>query len=524
MLLTFVIIYWLVSIAIGLYASLRVHNTKDYAVASRALPFYVVTATVFATWFGSETVLGIPATFLKEGLHGVVADPFGASLCLILVGLFFAKPLYRLNLLTIGDYYRLRFGRTVELVTTVAIVISYLGWVAAQIKALGLVFFVLSNGAVSEHLGMILGAGSVLIYTLFGGMWSVAITDFIQMIVIVIGLLYIGWDVSGSVGGVGTVIAHAQSAGKFHFWPAPNLNEIVFFVGTWITMMFGSIPQQDVFQRVQSSKNEFIAVWASVLGGSLYFCFAFIPMFLAYCATLIAPDLVAKYIDTDSQLILPQLVLQKVPLIAQIMFFGALLSAIKSCASATLLAPSVTFSENLLRPILKAWKPHLTDKHFLRWMQGVVLVFTSVVTYIAMSSDLPIYNLVENAYKVTLVAAFVPLLLGVYWKRATTQGAIMSMILGLATWIPLEVIANQNAAPEWLQVWLPHFVGFIVALISFVLFSFLPQIVRTPPIPVPGGARSDHHPHHHPSQHTHEQPVLAGAAGHTHHLGKSNGS
>ena len=149
MLLWFVIIYWVISVAIGLYAARRVHNTSDFAVAGRHLPFYMVTATVFATWFGSETVLGIPATFLKDNLRGVVADPFGASLCLILVGLFFAAPLYRMNLLTIGDFYKKRFGRGVEVLTTLAIVISYLGWVGAQITALGLVFNVVSDGAIS---------------------------------------------------------------------------------------------------------------------------------------------------------------------------------------------------------------------------------------------------------------------------------------------------------------------------------------------------------------------------------------
>ncbi|MFT4173747.1 MAG: sodium:solute symporter family protein [Rhodocyclaceae bacterium] len=487
MLLTFVIIYWLVSIGIGLYAALRVHNTKDFAVASRALPFHIVVATVFATWFGSEAVLGIPATFLQEGLGGVLADPFGSSLCLVIVGLFFAKPLYRLNLLTVGDYYRLRFGRTVEIITTLCIVVSYLGWVAAQIKALGLVFYVLSDGAISQELGMALGSASVLIYTLFGGMWSVAITDFIQMIVIVVGLIYLGWDVGNMAGGVTTVVAHAAAAGKFEFWPDFNLNAIVLFIGTLITMMFGSVPQQDVFQRVQSSANENIAVKATVLGAILYFCFTFIPMFLAYCATLIAPELVAQYIDTDSQLILPKLLLEKAPLFAQVMFFGALLSAIKSCASATLLAPSVTFAENLLRPILLRARPALTDKQFLRWMQGVVLVFTVVVTTIAMHTTLSIYGLVENAYKVTLVAAFVPLALGVYWKRSTTQGAVVSMVLGLASWVVLEV-----SAPAWTEVWLPHFVGFLVSLVSFIAFSLLPQWVRTPPIPQPGGV---HHTH-----------------------------
>jgi len=511
-LLAFVIIYWLISIAIGLFAALRVHNTTDYAVASRALPFYVVTATVFATWFGSETVLGIPSEFLNNGLSGVVEDPFGASLCLILVGLFFAKPLYRLNLMTIGDYYRLRFGRTVELVTTVAIVISYLGWVAAQIKALGLVFYVLSDGGVSQDLGMMLGAASVLIYTLFGGMWSVAITDFIQMIVIVVGLLYIGWDVGERAGGVMHVIDHARAAGKFNFWPEFKLDAIVMFVGTWITMMLGSIPQQDVFQRVQSSASEGIAKWASVLGGSLYFVFAFIPMFLAYCAVLIAPDIVAKYSAEDTQLILPKLVKSDyVPLFAQIMFFGALLSAIKSCASATLLAPSITFSENFLRPILKVWKPGLTDRQFLRAMRVVVLLFTCGVTAFAMLSDQSIYDLVGNAYKVTLVVAFVPLVLGIYWKRSTTQGAVMSMALGLITWISLEVAAAQTVPPEWLGIWLPHLVGFLVALVAFVFFSWCPQMLKTPPIPTPESARQARlQEHGHPAAHR--------GAAHTQHM------
>jgi SSS family transporter len=475
MLLSFVIAYWLVSIAIGLYAALRVHNSRDYAVAGRSLPMYVVTATVFATWFGSETVLGIPATFLKEGLHGVVADPFGASLCLILVGVFFAKPLYRLNLLTIGDYYRKRFGRTIEILTTICIVISYLGWVAAQIKALGLVFNVLSDGAVSQATGMWLGSGSVLIYTLFGGMWSVAITDFIQMIVIVIGLVFIGWEVSDQAGGVSVVIRHAISTGKFNFWPEATPSAIVPFVAAWLTMMLGSIPQQDVFQRVQSSANEKIAVRASVLGGSLYFFFAFIPMFLAYSATLIAPDLVAKYINTDSQLILPKLVLEKAPLFAQVLFFGALLSAIKSCASATLLAPSVTFSENLLRPLLRTFKPDLRDHQFLRVMQAVVLVFTAVVTTIAVNSKLSIYGLVENAYKITFVAAFVPLAFGMYWKKATTQGAIASMLLGTMSWLALE-----TTSPAWTAMWPPQFVGFLVSLAMMILFSLLPQQIPTP--------------------------------------------
>src|SRR5271154_6994889 len=279
MLLWFVIIYWVISVGIGLYVGKFVHNSGDYALAGRKLPLYVVTATVFATWFGSETVLGIPATFLTDGLHGVIADPFGSSLCLVLVGLFFARPLYRMNLLTIGDYYRKRFGRPVEMLTSLCIVISYLGWVGAQIKALGLVFNVVSDGAITQQWGMIIGASTVLVYTMLGGMFSVAITDFIQMIIIVLGMLYIGWEVSGLVpGGVVAVVSHAAEHGKFHMMPELNAKDVLAFFAAWITMMLGSIPQQDVFQRVQSAKTENIAANSSILGGVMYFCFAFVPM------------------------------------------------------------------------------------------------------------------------------------------------------------------------------------------------------------------------------------------------------
>jgi Na+/proline symporter len=468
MLLWFVIIYWVISVAIGLYAARFVHNTRDYAVAGRRMPMYIVTATVFATWFGSETVLGIPATFIKEGFSGVVADPFGSSLCLVLVGLFFARPLYRMNLLTIGDYYRKRYGRSVEMLTTLCIVISYLGWVGAQIKALGLVFNVVSDGNISQQAGMIIGASTVLVYTMLGGMFSVAITDFIQMIIIVLGMLYIGWEVSGIAGGVGTVVSHAAANDKFHLLPALNAKDIILFFTAWITMMLGSIPQQDVFQRVQSAKDENTAARSSILGGVLYFCFAFIPMFLAYSASLIDPKMVAANLEGDSQHILPNLILSPiVPLFAQIMFFGALLSAIKSCASATLLAPSVSFSENILKPFF----PRISDRNFLRMNRVVLFAFTCLVTVFALNSDSDIYHMVENAYKVTLVGAFVPLTMGLYWKRATGLGGLLSVVLGLVVWIAAERFTPEAIIPPQLAGVLASFLGMIVGSLAFRSFE-----------------------------------------------------
>ncbi|HEY8963938.1 MAG TPA: sodium:solute symporter, partial [Alphaproteobacteria bacterium] len=280
---------------------------------------------------------------------------------------------------------------------------------------------------------------------------------------------YIGNEISGIVpGGVSGVIDHASAAGKFEFWPDMNSAAILGFIAAWVTMMFGSIPQQDVFQRMQSAKTIKIAVWASVLGGVLYFIFTFVPMFLAYSATLIDPNMVAAKMEEDSQLILPTLILEHAPLFAQIVFFGALLSAIKSCASATLLAPSVMFTENILRPML----PRLDDKRLLKLMRTVTASFTVMVTFYAMFSDSSIFEMVENAYQVTLVAAFIPLLSGIFWSKATKQGALLSIVAGSAVWVWLMAF-GETAWPE-----MPAQLGGLFAsAIGMVVGSLAPQII-----------------------------------------------
>lgn len=468
MLLWFVTLYLLVSVGIGLYAATRVHNSRDFVVAGRHLPLPVVTATVFATWFGAETVLGVPAVFVQEGMGGVAADPFGASMCLVIAGLFFAPLLYRMNLLTIGDYYRARYNSAVELIMTICIMISYLGWVSAQVVALGLVFNVVSGGAISEQAGMIIGISVVLGYTIFGGMWSVALLDFVQMTVIMAALLLIAVLISGDAGGVGVVVNHAQAAGKLQLFPSGGLEVWIPFIGALVTMMLGSIPQQDVFQRMTSAKNEKTAVRGTVLGGGLYFAFAFIPMFLAYSATLIDPDFFNGLIETDSQMILPNLIMNHTPMFAQVLFFGALLSAIMSTASATLLAPSVMFTENILKHF--ALK-HMSDQQMLRTMRIILLAFGGMVLWFSLNSELGIFHMVENAYKITLVGAFVPLVFGLYWKRAGNQGALLSIVLGIGSWLLMETIQPDT-------YWPPQLVGLLMSVVGMLAGSLLPNMMR----------------------------------------------
>ena len=465
MLLTLVIVYLLVTIAIGLWAARRVKNTADFAIAGRHLPLVMIVTTTFATWFGSETVLGIPAKFVEGGLGGVVEDPFGAGTCLILVGLFFAAKLYRMTLLTISDYYRERYGRTVEVICSLIIILSYLGWVSAQVTALGLVFNLLSGGAIGVPLGMVIGTASILAYTLFGGMWSVAVTDFIQMIILVVGLAVIAVFAADMAGGADKVIALASSKELFKFLPEPSADQIILFIAAAITMMFGSIPQQDVFQRVMSAKDVKAATRGPVIGGACYILFAFVPMFLVTSALIIMPEQASVLIKEDPQKVLPTLVLEKMPFVMQVLFFGALLSALKSTASATLLAPSVTFVENIWRQFF----PRVSDRRELFTMRLAVLIFSvCVCAYAIALQGTPIYDMVSGAYQVTLVGAFVPLVAGLYWRRATTQGAIFSIVLGILTWLLFMLTPAGAVFPGQLA-------GFLAALAGMAIGSLGPQ-------------------------------------------------
>jgi Na+/proline symporter len=345
------------------------------------------------------------------------------------------------------------------------------------VVALGLVFNVLSSNAITQQEGILIGAAVVLLYTLFGGMWSVALTTLVQMTVIVVGLLWIAKLVGDmpAVGGIAPVIEHAAAAGKFEFWPPLEWAAIVTFVAGLLTMGLGSIPQQDVFQRANTSRTETIAVWGTVIGGALYFLFAAVPIYLTYSATLVDPAMTATLLADDAQLVLPSFVKGHLPLYAQIIFYGALLSVIMSTASGTLLAPSVTISEN----IIKEFMPHhrMSQKKLLWITRSVVVAFTLLVVAYSLwslESETSIHEMVANAYKVTLACAFVPLVAGLYWKRATNSGAGLSILLGFLVWVAMELIAPDAALP-------PQFAGLIASAFGMIAGSLGPQLKLAQP-------------------------------------------
>lgn len=383
-----VIAYVLIMIPIGLYASRKVKTTGDYVLAGRSLPFYMALATVFATWFGSESILGASSKFAEGGFSAVVEDPFGAALCLIIAGLFFNRKLYNLSFLTIGDYFKHRYNTLIAVFLSLAIIISYFGWVAAQFLALGLVLSTVIP-TLSLSWAIFLSASVVCLYTFFGGMYSVALLDTVQSAVIIIGLVSIFVYALMKIGGIDVFLAQTPP----EFWKVTpslkgSLTEWIIFMTALMTIGLGSIPQQDVYQRAMSAKSATVSVWASVVGGLLYFSIVLIPLFIAGIARILYPEVLAD----DPQNLILTLVGDHTPIVLQVLFFGALISAIISTASGALLAPGTLLAENIIKPFFN----NISDTLRLHIIRTAVIFIAVGGVILAVRDDAHIYELVAD--------------------------------------------------------------------------------------------------------------------------------
>ncbi|HYC85204.1 MAG TPA: sodium:solute symporter family protein [Chryseosolibacter sp.] len=428
MLLGAILAYLVITILIGFWTSRRVQTSDDFLLAGRSLPLMLGSTALFATWFGSETVFGASAEFLEHGLYGVIEDPFGAALCLVLFGLFFARKLYNLRLLTLGDFFKVRFGARTELVASLFLAPPYLGYIAAQLVAMGLILNVVTGMAVWH--GIIASAAVVTLYTYVGGMWAITITDFIQTIIIISGLLVLAVILAERAGGFQHIISTVPPE-DFRFLPRPGFKEIVTYVAAWCVLGLGSLPSQDVFQRSMSSASARTAEWSCFVGAFMYLTVAMLPLFISLCTKLLYPHEAAG----DTQLALPNMVLRHTPVAVQVLFLGSLLSAVMSTTSSAILAPASIFSENLIKPLMKH---RLSDRHFLVLTRMSVLFFSVSATVMACLRS-NIYELVGESSILSLVSLFAPLTFGLYWKRSSAAGALLSMVFGMAAWIIFEV-------------------------------------------------------------------------------------
>lgn len=452
MLFAFVVLYLLGTLAIGWWAGRKVHNVADFAVAGRNLPLFLAASATFATWFGTETVMGASSEFVQHGLLGVIEDPFGAALCLLLVGVFLARPLYRMNLITFGDYFKIRFGRATELVGSLCMIPSYFSWIAAQFIAIGIILNRLLPSLPVSY-GLWIGAILVITYTYIGGMWAISITDFVQTIFIIVGLLIVAVYMSEKISP--TTVIQSQPKDFFNFFPKAGWNNWVTYFAAWITIGWGSVPQQDVFQRVMAAKDEKTAVRSGVVAAGMYLTVAMLPLFIALSAKALYPELMAG----DPQNLIPDMVLLHTGLPIQALFFGALISAILSTASGAVLAPATVVGENLIKPLF----PTLSDAALLKVLRGAV-VGVALISAAMGSFRGNIYELVGESSALSLVSLFVPLVGGLYWKRASLVGSVGSMVVGMLVW--LGALWAKTSFP-------PMLIGLIGSILAMIIGSLI---------------------------------------------------
>jgi SSS family transporter len=432
MLAIFIPIYLAITLAIGFWASRRIKTTDDFTLAGKSLSTSFVGVTLFATWFGANQIMGNPGYFVENGFSSFITLVLSGCVCLFLVGAFYARKLYRLNIITVGDFFRIRFSKKMDLAVSVLMVFAYPHWIAAQLVALSYLFQ--SVFGIQIEYGIMTGAIIVVIYTYIGGMWAVSYTDMLQGALILVGLVILLVNILDLTGGIRPLMEN-RPASFFSIFPEEGLDNWSEYIAMILAFSVGAIPVQEIYQRVFSARSERAAVNGLYLGGILLMIIPSIPLVIATAAAHLHPDLMG--VD-HGQNIIPFTVSTMASTPVQILFYGALISAILSTSSGAMLAPATVIGENLIKP----YYPKMKDKTLLLWTRLSVILVAVISCYFAIS-DANIVGLVVASLSLILVCVFAPFTFGLFWKRASVFGAWSAIIVGGLTWFIGYILDTQ---------------------------------------------------------------------------------
>lgn len=435
----FVFIYLLLTLGIGVLAAQRVRTSSDFCLAGQKLPVWMCSASMFSTWYGAETIVGAPSEFLQSGMIGIIEDPFGTTLCFLLLGRFFARKIYQLNFLTVSDFIKQRYGPHFEKLFSIMMMMCYLGWVGAQFLAMSVVLQ--STTGVDASLGLWLSAALVCAYTLLGGMWSVSYNDTIQSCVIIFSLIFIALMVWFNIDFSTVRFSDQTLTGVrlFSFYPEQGgFFDWVKYISSWIAIGFGSISGQDVFQRVMSAKSEQVAARSAYYSAGFYLIFGLVPVFITYLLKISYADL--DFVPVEQVLI--DGIRIHTGVLVQTLFFGALLSAIMSSASGGLIAVSVTLAENVIKPYCRS----VSDREFLLLVRGCVII-SGVLSAGYAAHNPKIYQLLLEASAFSTATQFVPFCFGLYSKKPGAVCAFCSVFAGFLTWSVCVIMGDSSVSP-----------------------------------------------------------------------------
>jgi SSS family transporter len=448
-----VAIYMVLMLVIGAQASKKAKTSAEFIVAGRKLPIFICTATIVATWFGGGTMMGASGAAYDDGLLGVIADPFGAALALFIVGMFFARLFRRLRLLTYIDLVDQRYGKTAAFITTITNLVSNIGWIGAMLVAFGLVFESLTGTPLV--VGIITGAIVIILYTMVGGMWAVALTDAWQMGIIMIGLVVLMVVVLIDVGGW-SAISSQLPEGTFRLVPLKNNWEHwLNYFRLWFIFGLTDVAGQNLIGRAMSAKSERVAQNAFYLGSFSYLVFGMIPVLIGIIASVTMPGL------SSSESVIPAMAIEHLHPVGVAVFVGAILAAImSSCDSALLACASIT-SRNLLPLVVH----NPTDERSLLVARFAIPVYGCIAIFVALKAQV-VFDVMIDANIVSLCSVVMPFFLAVWWKKANRTGALSAMFAGFSAWL-----ISRALAPE-----LPgDLIGLGMSLLTMLVVSSLTQ-------------------------------------------------
>lgn len=441
-------LYLAVLIGISIYASRKVRSDHDFTVAGRSLPFLLLAFTFAGLWFGGGTVIGTTGVAFElgfwstEAAWGVIPDPYGAGSCLIIAGLFYFGVLRKTGGVTLADYFSARFGTKAGLVATIIMIFGWTFFVAAQIVVFGKIFNAVLGWSYirSIWLGMIL----VVLYTIAGGLWSVALTDIVQISIILIGIVLAVPIGLSSVGGIAGIRA-SLGPEMLSFFPRGTGTPIqrwLPWIAGWMIIGLGSIASPDITQVAQSGISDKDVRRASITAGLIYWVFGSLLVLLGLVgATLVVNGTIpVESLQGDPELIMPILIRELFPLPVAVIFVSAVLAAVMSSADGALLALSTLFSRNIL-PFFRAYSKNsrTNESRELLYARIVVVVFAVLTTIIGTGFP-QAFLLMNFGFDCLLAGLFIPLTLSIYWRRSNTTGFFLGVVTGITVRVVLSGI------------------------------------------------------------------------------------
>jgi Na+/proline symporter len=435
--------YVLVQFAIGTWVSRRMASEADYILAGRRLGVGLITFSVFATYFGAEAIVASGGAVYEKGLTGALVDPVGYAVAIILVGVFFARALWSRGLTTFADLFRLRYSAGVERLVVVVLVPGSVIWAAAQVRAFGQIMS--ANSGLGLAAAITLAAFLVAAYSVVGGLLADAVTDVIQGLAVVFGLILLGAVVAVHVGGVPAGLARLEPEQLQLFRADAALPDMLEQLAVPIG---GTIVAVELISRFLGARTAEVARLGTVLGGAMYLLIGLIPVFLG----LMAPHITATV--SDSEQVVPRLAEVFLPGVLYVAFVGAVISAILSAVHSALHAPASQISHNIVVRLV----PGMTDRGKL-WSVRFTVMALSIVAYLLSVTSQRIHDLVETASAFGSAGVFVTALFALFTRFGGVASAYASVAAGMLVWAAGKYAVGLAT---------PYLLGLLAATIAYV--------------------------------------------------------